>query len=117
MRWYRIEVPPSCVAVVPPALHGAYRMLLNGREMHAGGSAPVDLRPGLRGEKNSLVIVARKDDPLTSPIQFVTGATPFHSDPGHKQGLPTFPGQPFIPKPSQCLRTSTISKSCLISVV
>ena len=92
MRWYRIEVPPGCVAVVPPALHGAYRILLNGHEMHADGSASIDLREGLHGEKNSLVIIARKDDPLTSPIQFVTGATPSPLKPWTQTGLANFSG-------------------------
>jgi hypothetical protein len=32
VRWYRIELPPGCVAVVSPTLHGAYRILLNGHE-------------------------------------------------------------------------------------
>ena len=40
MRWYRIEVPPGCVAVVPPVFHGDYRMLLNGHEVHAAGAHP-----------------------------------------------------------------------------
>ena len=92
MRWYRIEVPPGCVAVVPPVFHGDYRMLLNGHEVRASGSAPIDLREGLRGEKNSLVIIARKDDPLTSSIQFVTGATPFSLKSWTQTGLVNFSG-------------------------
>jgi hypothetical protein len=92
MRWYRIEVPPGCVAVVPPVFRSDYRILLNGHAMHASGSAPIDLREGLRGEKNSLVIIARKDDPLTSPIQFVTGATPFSLKPWTQTGLANFSG-------------------------
>ena len=92
MRWYRIEVPPGCVAVVPPVFHGDHRMLLDGQEVHARGSAPIDLREGLHGEKNSLVIIARKDDPLTSPILFVTGATPFSLKPWTQTGLANFSG-------------------------
>ncbi len=92
MRWYRIEVPPGCVAIVPPVFHGSYRMLLNGHEVLASGNQPIDLRQGLRGEKNSLVIVARTDDPLTSPVQFVTGATPFSLKPWTQTGLANFSG-------------------------
>lgn len=92
MRWYRIEVPPGCVAVVPPGFHGAYRMLLNGRDVHAKGDTPIDLRGILQGEKNSLVIIARKDDPLVSPVQFVTGATSFSLKPWTQTGLANFSG-------------------------
>ena len=76
-RWYRIEVPPGCVAVVPPVLHGSYRMLLNGKELRPKGEASLDIRGDLQDEKNTLVIIAGKDAPLVSPVQFVTGTTPF----------------------------------------
>ncbi|MGA9719697.1 MAG: glycosylhydrolase-like jelly roll fold domain-containing protein, partial [Acidobacteriaceae bacterium] len=91
-RWYRIEVPPGCVAVVPPVFHGGYEMLLNGHAVHASGSGPIDLRQRLHGEKNSLVIIAGKNDPLTSPLQFVTGATSFSLKPWTQTGLANFSG-------------------------
>jgi hypothetical protein len=91
MRWYRIEVPPGCIAVVPPVLHGSYRMVLNGREIQQKGPAPIDIRGSLR-KRNSLVIVAAKDDPLISPVQFVTGATPFSLKPWTQTGLVNFSG-------------------------
>ena len=92
MRWYRIEVPPGCVGVVPPSLHGSYRMLLNGIKLNLNGGEPIDLRENLHGGKNSLVIIARKDDPLVSPVQFVTGATPFSLKPWTQTGLANFSG-------------------------
>ena len=92
MRWYRIKVPPGCVAVVPPTLHKPYRMLLDGHEVHPEGNAPIDLRGSLHGEESSLVIIARKDDPLVSPIQFVTGATPFSLKSWTQTGLANFSG-------------------------
>jgi hypothetical protein len=92
MRWYRIEVPPGCVGVVPPSLHGSYRMLLNGRKLNLNGGEPIDLRENLHGAKNSLVIIARKNDPLVSPVQFVTGATPFSLKPWTQTGLANFSG-------------------------
>ena len=67
-------------------------MLLNGHEVHVSGRTPVDIREGLHGEKNSLVIIARKDDPLTSPVQFVTGTTPFSLKPWTQTGLANFSG-------------------------
>jgi hypothetical protein len=91
-RWYRIEVPPGCVAVVAPVLRGSYRMLLNGRELRPQGEAPVDIRGGLQDEKNTLVIIARKDAPLVSPVQFVTGATPFSLKSWTQTGLANFSG-------------------------
>jgi hypothetical protein len=92
VRFYRMEVPPGCVAVVPPTLHGKYRILLNGQEVHLKGDDPVDLKAGLSSEKNILVIVARKDDPLVSPVQFVTGNMPFSLKPWTQTGLANFSG-------------------------
>jgi hypothetical protein len=91
-RWYRIEVPPGCVAVVPPVLHGSYRMLLNGKELRPKGETPLDMRAGLQDEKNTLVIITRKDDPLISPVQFVTGSTPFSLKSWTQTGLANFSG-------------------------
>jgi hypothetical protein len=92
MRFYRIEVPPGCVAVVPPAFHDPYRMLLNGQELRFKGDAPVNIQAGLHGEKNTLVIIARADDRLVSPVQFVTGAVPFSLKPWTQTGLANFSG-------------------------
>ena len=92
MRFYRIEVPPGCVAVVPPVLHNTYRMTLNGQEIRQKGDAPVDIQASLHGEKNTLVIIASKDDPLVSPVQFVTGATAFSLKPWTQTGLANFSG-------------------------
>jgi len=92
MRWYRIEVPPGCVAVVPPVFHGPYRMLLNGQDVSSRDGAPIDIRGGLLNEKNTLVIIASKDDPLVSPVQFVAGATPFSLQSWTQTGLANFSG-------------------------
>ena len=92
MRWYRIQMPPGCVAVVPPAFHGPYRMLLNGKEVSPRGDAPIEIRASLQGEKNTLVIVAAKNDPLVSPVQFVTGDTPFSLKSWTQTGLANFSG-------------------------
>jgi alpha-L-rhamnosidase len=92
MRWYRIEVPPGCVALVPPVFHGPYRMLLNGQELNLKGDASIDIKSRLHGDKNILVIIAEKDDPLVSPVQFVTGATPFSLKPWTQTGLANFSG-------------------------
>ena len=92
MRFYRIEVPPGCVAVVPPALHGSYRMLLNGEELRATGNAPTSIQASLRGDRNVLVIIAGKNDRLVSPVRFVTGDTPFLLKPWTKTGLANFSG-------------------------
>jgi hypothetical protein len=66
--------------------------LLNGKELNLNGSEPVDLREKLNESKNSLVIIARKDDPLVSPVQFVTGATPFSLKSWTQTGLANFSG-------------------------
>lgn len=92
MRWYRMQVPPGCVAIVPPSLHNSYRMILNGQQIGQQSSAPVDIRAYLKGEENTLVIIARQDDPLVSPIQFVTGAMPFTLKPWTQTGLANFSG-------------------------
>ena len=92
MRWYRLVVPPGCVAIKPPIMHQSYRMLLNGHELHAKGDTPIELGQSLQGEKNSLVIMAHKDDPLVAPIQFVTGVTPFSLKPWTQTGLENFSG-------------------------
>lgn len=92
MRWYRVRVPPGCIALVPPALRERYRVFFNGRELDGEGKNPIDLKAGMRGEDNSLVIVAQKDDPLQAPVQFVTGETEFALEPWTKTGLENYSG-------------------------
>jgi hypothetical protein len=65
---------------------------LNGQEIRQKGDAPVDIQASLHGEKNTLVIIASKDDPLVSPVQFVTGATAFSLKPWTQTGLANFSG-------------------------
>jgi hypothetical protein len=52
----------------------------------------MDIQAHLHHEKNILVIVARKDDPLVTPVQFVTGNTPFLLKPWTQTGLANFSG-------------------------
>jgi hypothetical protein len=92
MRFYRIEVPPGCVAVVPPVLRNSYRMLLNGQELSVKGDTPIDILASLKEERNVLVIIGTKDDPLVSPIQFVTGETAFSLKSWTLTGLANFSG-------------------------
>jgi alpha-L-rhamnosidase/Glycosyl hydrolase 2 galactose-binding domain-like len=91
-RFYRIEVPPGCVAVVKPILHNSYRMLLNGEELDLRGDGPVEIQARLHDEKNVLVIIAGEGDLLVSPVQFVTGNTPFSLKPWTQTGLANFSG-------------------------
>jgi hypothetical protein len=67
-------------------------MLLNGEEIRPKGEAAIGIQASLRGEKNTLVIIARKDDPLISPVKFVTGDTPFLLKPWTQTGLANFSG-------------------------
>jgi len=92
MRWYRSQVPPGVTAVVPPALQGPYHMILNGVELEPAGGTPIDLRHLRRAEKNTLVIVARADDRLSSPVEYVSGSTPFSLQSWTKTPLANFSG-------------------------
>jgi len=92
MRWYRTEVPPGVTAVAPPALEGPYRLMLNEVELKPSGGAPIDIRQMLRPDKNVLVIVARKEDRLSTPVEFVSGATPFALQAWTKTPLANFSG-------------------------
>ena len=98
MRWYRIPIPPGCVAVIPPALHGTYQMAVNGHALSHDGETPVDIRPFLSGEKNVLVITARETDLLDSPVQFVTGDTPFTLQSWTHTGLENYSGSAIYTK-------------------
>jgi hypothetical protein len=91
-RWYRLETPPGCVAVVPPALRYPSRMYLNGAELKSADDAPVDIQNGLTRGRNVLVIIARRDDRLSRPVEFVTGFTPFRLKPWTQTGLANFSG-------------------------
>jgi hypothetical protein len=91
-RFYRIEVPPGCVAVVPPGLRLPFRMFLNGAEVESSGGGAVDIRDRLTGRKNVLVVVARRDEPVSSPVEFATGFTPFRLEPWTRTGLANFSG-------------------------
>ena len=95
-QWYRIEVPPGCVALIPPDLQAPHRILLNGKLLQQNGNAPIRLDGALNGAldkgRNVLVIVARKDDPVVHPVQFVTGETPFLLQPWTRTGLANFSG-------------------------
>lgn len=93
MRWYRIQIPPGCVGVVPPILHRKYRMLVNGHDLSQGGSGiPIDIRKFLHGEENYLVLISHRDDKLDSPVSFVTGNTPFSLRSWTHIGLDNFSG-------------------------
>jgi len=91
-RWYRLEVPPGCVAVVPPALPSSFRMFLNGAEIRSEGGAPVDIRDRLAAGKNVLAVIAKRGEPLTHPVEFITGFTPFRLKPWTRTGLINFSG-------------------------
>ena len=92
MRWYRSEVPPGVTAVVPPRLEGPYRMFLNGTELKPEGGDPIDICPLRRAGRNTLVIVARAGDRLSSPLEYVSGATPLSLVSWTKTSLANFSG-------------------------
>jgi len=91
-RWYRIDVPPGTSAVLPPAFANPYRLLLNGQEIKPIGHSPVSFKNLLQPEKNVLVIAAKKEDRLTSPILFVSDSTPVQLRSWTKTGLAYFSG-------------------------
>ena len=91
-QWYRVDVPPGCVAVMPPKLHKSYQMFLNGEELHGMSDAPIALDRRLSDSRNVLVIVAQQRDPLISPLEFVTGATEVTPRSWMKMGLANFSG-------------------------
>ena len=91
-RWYRIDVPPGTSALLPPAFAKPYRLLVNGQEIKPDGASPVSFKNLLQPGKNVLVIAAKKEDRLTSPILFVSDATPFQLQSWTKTGLAYFSG-------------------------
>lgn len=92
MRWYRIPVPPGCVAVVPPSFDSPFRMMLNGHTLSGASNTPINIREMLHPQDNTLILAAQKDDPITAPIVFVTGATPFALQSWTHTGLANFSG-------------------------
>jgi hypothetical protein len=90
--WYRIDVPPGCIAVIPPHLHEPYRLFLNGKKLPLAGEEPVSLRDALQPGRNVLVLVTRNDESLIAPLQFVTAETGFVLKPWTKTGLQNFSG-------------------------
>jgi hypothetical protein len=91
-RWYRIDVPPGTSALLPPAFAKPYRLLLNGQEIKPMGPSPVSFKHLLQPGKNVLVIAAKKEDRLTSPILFVSDSTPVQLQSWTKTGLAHFSG-------------------------
>jgi len=91
-RWYRMEVPPGTTALVPPAFAKPYRLLFDGQEIKPLGPSPVSFKSLLQPGKNVLVIAAKKEDRLTSPILFVSDSTPVQLQSWTKTGLAQFSG-------------------------
>jgi alpha-L-rhamnosidase/Glycosyl hydrolases family 2, sugar binding domain len=92
MRWYRMEVPPGTTGVLPPPFEQAFKLFLNGQELHQNGGAPVAFENLLTGDRNTLVIEAQQDDRLSVPVEFVTGSTSFALKSWTKTGLAQFSG-------------------------
>lgn len=91
-HWYRIQVPPGCVAVVPPKLDHPFQMMMNGQELRRISQQPVEIKGLLDGTDNTLVIIADPGDVLDSPVEFVTGDTPFALTSWTHTGLENFSG-------------------------
>jgi hypothetical protein len=91
-RWYRLEIPPGTIAVVPPSFEHPYRLIVNGQELKTNGEAAIDFQKLLRPKKNTLVIESESADHLSSPLLFVSGTTSFALQPWTKTGLAQFSG-------------------------
>lgn len=91
-RWYRVSVPPGCVGVVPPKLAHPFQMLMNGQALKVDGQSSVSIKDLLTAANNTLVIIADRRDSLESPIEFVTGDTPFGLSSLTNTGLANFSG-------------------------
>ena len=98
LRWYRSQVPPGVTAVLPPPLHGPYRLIWNGAELKPSGGAPIDIRQLRRANRDTLVIVARADDRLNSPVEFLSGMRPFAPESWTKTPLANFSGSAIYEK-------------------
>ena len=91
-RWYRLDIPPGTVAVVPPTLTRPCRLYVNGRERPVAGGLPVDFRELLGSGRNVLALETAAEDRLTAPLQFVSGTRPFELQPWTRTGLAQFSG-------------------------
>ena len=91
-RWYRMDVPPGTTALLPPAFAKPYRLLLNGQEIKPLFPSPISFKNLLQPGKNVLVIAAKKEDRLTSPVLFVSDSTPIQLQSWTKTGLAQFSG-------------------------
>jgi hypothetical protein len=97
-RWYRVQVPPGTVALQPPALDIPYRLIFNGQELKASGTDAIHFEKFLQPDKNILVISAPAKHHLSSPLIFLTGATPFGLQSWAKTGLANFSGSAIYEK-------------------
>ncbi len=91
-RYYRVEIPPGTVAVIPPDLPGGFSILVNGQKLDAANGQPMAYEKLLRPERNILVLESSVNDRLSSPLEFVTGVTPFALESLTKTGLANFSG-------------------------
>lgn len=107
-RWYRIEVPPGTSALVPPTFAKPYRLLVNGQELKPLGGSGVSFKNLLQPGKNVLVIAAKKEDWLTSPILFLSDSTPFQLQSWTKTGLAWFSGTAIYEKTFSLPQTFTL---------
>jgi len=89
MRWYRTQIPPGVTAVVPPAFHGPYRLILNGVELKPSAGSPVDIGPLRRADKNTLVIARGR------PLKFPSGICKWN-DACHSRVLDEDPAGQFL---------------------
>ena len=97
-RWYRLPVPPGTIALLPPALQSSYHLFFNGQELKADGTSPINFEKLLEPDKNVLVIAAEPQEPISSPIIFLSGATPFNLQSWTKTGLTQFSGSAIYEK-------------------
>lgn len=97
-RWYRMQVPPGTVAFEPPTLDAPYRLIFNGHELRTTGSTAFHFEKLLQPNKNVLIVAAPAQHPLSSPIVFLTGATPFVLQSWTKTGLAQFSGSAIYEK-------------------
>jgi hypothetical protein len=112
-RWYRVDVPPGTTALVPPAFAEPYRLLLNGQEVKPLGLSPISFKSLLQPGKNVLVIAAKKEDRLTSPIVFVSDSTPVQLQSWTKTGLAYFSGTAIYEKTFSLPQTFSVGRVVL----
>ena len=112
-RWYRVDVPPGTTALVPPAFAKPYRLLLNGQEVKPLGLSPISFKSLLQPGKNVLVIAAKKEDRLTSPIVFVSDSTPVQLQSWTKTGLAYFSGTAIYEKTFSLPQTFSVGRVVL----